>query len=61
MAHILHIDSSPRGEKSHSRRLKTEFFQQWKQAHPADVVTYRDQCSRPSRSTGRKVKSCSNI
>jgi FMN-dependent NADH-azoreductase len=42
MAHILHIDSSPRGERSHSRRLTTEFVQQWQQAHPADVVTYRD-------------------
>lgn len=42
MAHILHIDSSPRGDRSHSRRLTTEFVQQWKQAHPADVVTYRD-------------------
>ncbi|MEG4804743.1 NAD(P)H-dependent oxidoreductase [Microcoleus sp. ARI1-B5] len=42
MAHLLHIDSSPRGDRSHSRRLTTEFVEQWKQAHPADVVTYRD-------------------
>lgn len=42
MAHLLHIDSSPRGERSHSRRLTREFVEGWKQAHPADVVTYRD-------------------
>lgn len=42
MAHLLHIDSSPRGERSHSRRLTREFVEAWKQAHPADVVTYRD-------------------
>ena len=42
MAHLLHIDSSPRGERSHSRRLTREFVEAWKQAHPTDVVTYRD-------------------
>lgn len=42
MAHLLHIDSSPRGERSHSRRLTREFVQAWKQAHPTDTVTYRD-------------------
>lgn len=42
MAHLLHIDSSPRGERSHSRRLTREFVEAWKQVHPADVVTYRD-------------------
>ncbi|MBW4580795.1 MAG: FMN-dependent NADH-azoreductase [Tildeniella nuda ZEHNDER 1965/U140] len=50
MAHLLHIDSSPRGERwqspsergSHSRRLTREFVESWKQAHPADLVTYRD-------------------
>lgn len=42
MAHLLHIDSSPRGERSHSRRLTREFVEQWKQAHPGDTVTYRD-------------------
>ncbi len=41
-AHLLHIDSSPRGERSHSRRLTREFVEAWKQAHPDDVVTYRD-------------------
>jgi FMN-dependent NADH-azoreductase len=42
MAHLLHIDSSPRGERSHSRRLTKEFVETWQQTHPADVVTYRD-------------------
>lgn len=42
MAHLLHIDSSPRGERSHSRRMTQEFVKQWQQAHPRDTVTYRD-------------------
>jgi FMN-dependent NADH-azoreductase len=42
MAHLLHIDASPRGERSHSRRMTREFVDQWKQAHPNDTVTYRD-------------------
>jgi FMN-dependent NADH-azoreductase len=42
MAHLLHIDASPRGERSHSRRMTREFVEQWKQAHPGDTVTYRD-------------------
>lgn len=42
MAHILHIDSSPRGERSHSRQLTHRFITDWKNAHPQDTVTYRD-------------------
>lgn len=42
MAHLLHIDASPRGERSQSRRMTREFVEQWKQAHPNDTVTYRD-------------------
>jgi FMN-dependent NADH-azoreductase len=42
MTHLLHIDSSPRGERSHSRRLTREFVERWKQAHPNDIITYRD-------------------
>lgn len=42
MAHILHIDSSPRGERSISRMLSQEFISGWKAAHPEDTVTYRD-------------------
>jgi FMN-dependent NADH-azoreductase len=42
MAHLLHLDSSPRVERSHSRKLTREFIKQWKQLHPDDTVTYRD-------------------
>ncbi len=42
MAHLLHIDASPRGERSHSRRLTKELVEQWQHAHPTDTVTYRD-------------------
>lgn len=42
MVHLLHIDASPRGERSHSRRMTREFVEQWKQVHPNDTVTYRD-------------------
>ncbi len=42
MAHILHIDSSPRGESSISRAVTKDFITNWKQAHPDDTLTYRD-------------------
>ncbi len=42
MAHILHIDASPRGERSHSRQLSREFVDAWKTSHPQDTVIYRD-------------------
>ncbi|MBD2385037.1 FMN-dependent NADH-azoreductase [Cylindrospermum sp. FACHB-282] len=42
MANILHIDSSPRGERSVSRTLSYEFVTSWKDTHPGDTVTYRD-------------------
>jgi FMN-dependent NADH-azoreductase len=42
MAHILHIDSSPRGDRSFSRKLSYEFITSWKTAHPDDTVAYRD-------------------
>jgi len=42
MAHILHIDSSPRGDRSFSRKLSYEFVTSWKTAHPDDTLTYRD-------------------
>jgi FMN-dependent NADH-azoreductase len=42
MAHLLHIDASPRGERSHSRRMTREFVEQWQRVHPSDTVTYRD-------------------
>ncbi len=42
MANILHIDSSPRSDRSHSRTLTGEFITAWKSAYPNDNVTYRD-------------------
>jgi FMN-dependent NADH-azoreductase len=42
MTHLLQIDSSPRGARSHSRQLTREFVETWKQQHPGDTVTYRD-------------------
>ena len=42
MAHILHLDSSPRGERSYSRKLSYKFITAWKTAHPDDTLTYRD-------------------
>jgi FMN-dependent NADH-azoreductase len=42
MAHLLHMDASPRGERSHSRRMTKDFVEQWRQVHPNDTVTYRD-------------------
>jgi FMN-dependent NADH-azoreductase len=42
MAHLLHIDSSPRGERSRSRRLAKEFVETWNQVHLDSTVTYRD-------------------
>lgn len=42
MERILHLDFSPRGERSHSRRLTREFVEQQLAAHPAATVTYRD-------------------
>lgn len=42
MANILHIDSSPRGDRSLSRTLSGEFIAAWRRAHPQDTVTYRD-------------------
>jgi FMN-dependent NADH-azoreductase len=42
MAHLLHIDASPRAERSHSRTMTREFVEQWKLSHPGDTVIYRD-------------------
>ena len=42
MAKVLHLDASPRGERSHSRRLSKSFVNAWLASHPGDPVTYRD-------------------
>jgi FMN-dependent NADH-azoreductase len=42
MSHILHLDSSPRAERSISRTLAHEFVTSWKESRPGDTFTYRD-------------------
>jgi FMN-dependent NADH-azoreductase len=42
MAKILHIDTSPRGERSHSRSLTSNFVANWKNSHLDSTITYRD-------------------
>lgn len=42
MATILHLDSSPRGDRSKSRQLTGEFITKWKVLHPEDTIVYRD-------------------
>src|SRR3979411_1027025 len=41
-SHLLHIDSSVRGEVSVSRRLTARAADRWRAAHPDGTVTYRD-------------------
>lgn len=42
MTHILHLDASPRGDRSVSRTLSKELVDFWKAENPNDTVTYRD-------------------
>jgi FMN-dependent NADH-azoreductase len=42
MPHLLHIDSSIRGEHSVSRRLTARAAAAWRAAHPGGTVTHRD-------------------
>lgn len=42
MASILHIDSSPRGDRSKSRQLAKGFIAAWHNLHPDDAIAYRD-------------------
>lgn len=42
MPALLHLDSSPRDSRSHSRRLSAFFVEQWLEAHGHDPVHYRD-------------------
>ncbi len=42
MAHLLHIDASPRGDRSQSRRMTHEFVERWKHQYPNDTIGYRD-------------------
>lgn len=42
MTRILHLDSSPRGERSHSRQLTHAFVEEFKSQHPDTTVVYHD-------------------
>ncbi len=42
MTPILHLDSSPRGQRSHSRQLSRAFVETLKTAHPDATVVYHD-------------------
>ena len=42
MAHLLHLDASPRSERLHSRKLSRTFVDSWLASHAGDTVTYRD-------------------
>ena len=42
MSKVLLITASPRGERSVSRALSTQFAQLWAQHHPEDTVLLRD-------------------
>ena len=42
MPHLLHIDASPRNDRSHTRRLTAAFVRRWRDSHPHGTVTYRD-------------------
>ncbi len=42
MSNVLYVNSSPRGEASHSRQISGEFVEAWLQAHPGDTVVTRD-------------------
>lgn len=42
MTRLLQIDASPRGERSHTRRLSREFVEHLQTADPGTEVVYRD-------------------
>ena len=42
MTTLLHIDASPRGERSLSRRLSDRFVEAWRARRPSDTVIVRD-------------------
>jgi FMN-dependent NADH-azoreductase len=47
MTHVLHSDTSPRLDRSHSRLLAREFLEQWKIHHPDAKITHRDLAQHP--------------
>ena len=42
MPTLLHIDASPRGDRSVSRELTRDFAGAWKEANPDGQIIYRD-------------------
>jgi FMN-dependent NADH-azoreductase len=42
MSHLLHVDSSIRGDESVTRALTARAANVWRAAHPGGTVTYRD-------------------
>ena len=42
MPTLLHLDASPRGDRSISRQLTRDFALAWKQAQPGGQIIYRD-------------------
>lgn len=47
MSHLLHIDSSVKGEDSVSRKLTARAAAVWRAAHPGGTVAYRDLGAEP--------------
>jgi FMN-dependent NADH-azoreductase len=44
---LLHLDASPRAERSHSRRLGRKFLAHWRAAHPGAQVIERNLTEAP--------------
>lgn len=42
MKTLLHIDSSPRAERSQSRRLTTRFVEAWRDRNPDGTIIHRE-------------------
>lgn len=47
MSHLLHLDSSSRGEGSTSRQVAATFLAAWRDRNPGGTVTYRDLAAAP--------------
>jgi FMN-dependent NADH-azoreductase len=47
LPHLLHLDASINGERSVSRQLSARAAANWRAAHPAGTVTYRDLAADP--------------
>jgi len=47
MSTLLHLDSSPRGDRSITRSLTADFVASWREAHPEGKVLVRDLALQP--------------